>query len=67
MCDDNSGGCYTSTSLGYFVNGVPIYSWGDTMSYNSAGVWHNLALEFEKYDVDICFGHAGATYDYHRK
>lgn len=60
------GGCYTGTSLGYFVNGVPFWSWSDIRSYNNAGVWHNVAMKFEKYDMDICWGHA-ANGAYHRK
>ncbi len=60
------GGCYASTELGYFVNGVPIWNWADTTSYKSEDVSHNLAMKFEFYDVDMCFGHA-ASGEYHRK
>ncbi len=59
-------GCYASLELGYFVNGVPIWNWADTTSYNSQGVWHNNAIAFEWYDIDICLGHA-ASGEYHRK
>lgn len=62
----SASGCYTGNSLGYFVNGIPVWSWSDATSYNSAGVWHNAAMEFEKYDMDICIGHA-ANGNYHRK
>jgi len=60
------GGCYASTELGYFVNGIPIWNWADTTSYNSQGVWHNSAIGFEWYDIDVCLGHA-AQGEYHRK
>lgn len=53
--------------LGYFVNGAKLYSWGDTTSYNGQGAWYNLALKFEIYDVDMCFGHAGDMNVYHRE
>jgi hypothetical protein len=49
-----------------YVNGVPFFTWGDTTSYQSEGVWHNLAMSFELYDVDVCLGHA-AQGVYHRK
>jgi hypothetical protein len=52
--------------LGYFVSGVPVWDWSDTVSYNNAGVWYNLAMEFEQYDMDVCLGHA-ASGTYHRK
>lgn len=51
---------------GYFVNGVPFWSWSDATSYNSAGIWHNLAMKFEQYDMDVCVGHS-ASGVYHRK
>lgn len=50
--------------LGYLVNGTSVYGWGDGQSYNSDGVWWNLAPIAEVYDVDICGGHA-ANGDYH--
>jgi hypothetical protein len=58
--------CYTRNQLGYFVNGVGIFDWTDAHSYESQGEWNNLAMEFEKYDLDICLGHA-AEGVYHRK
>jgi hypothetical protein len=58
--------CYTRNQLGYFVNGVGIFDWTDAHSYQSQGEWNNLAMEFEKYDLDICLGHA-AEGVYHRK
>lgn len=60
------GGCYPSMKLGYYVSGVPVWDWSDTVSYNNAGVWYNLAMEFEQYDMDVCLGHA-ASGTYHRK
>ena len=52
--------------MGYLVNGVALWSWGDANSYNDAGVWHQLALKFESNDMDICTGHA-ARDTYHRE
>ncbi len=48
------------------MNGIPIWNWADTTSYNNQGVWHNSAIGFEWYDIDICLGHA-AQGEYHRK
>jgi len=52
------------SSIGYAVNGVSIFNWGDGHSYNDEGQWQTLAPEAEFYDVDICGGHA-ADGDYH--
>ncbi len=59
-------GCYANTELGYFINGVPIWNWADTTSYKSEDTWHNSAIAFEFYDLDICLGHAAQS-EYHRK
>lgn len=59
-------GCYYPNSQGHMVNGVAIFGWSDMNSYNSQGVWNNLAIKFEIYDLDICLGHA-ANGLYHRK
>jgi hypothetical protein len=48
------------------VNGVALYGWSDTLSYKSQGVWQNLAMSFEVYDMDPCYGHAAGT-QYHRE
>ena len=48
------------------MNGVALYGWSDTLSYNLQGVWQNLAMSFEFYDMDPCFGHAAGT-QYHRE
>ena len=50
--------------IGYFVNGVSIFNWGDGQSYNNQRVWFNLAAKAETYDLDVCDGHA-ARGDYH--
>ncbi|USD22175.1 YHYH protein [Microbulbifer variabilis] len=47
---------------GYWVNGTSIYQWSDGQVVD--GTWHTLAPVAEKYDVDICGGHA-ARGDYH--
>ncbi|WP_444932377.1 YHYH protein [Microbulbifer sp. SSSA002] len=47
---------------GYWVNGTSIYQWSDGQSVD--GTWHTLAPVAERYDVDICGGHA-ARGDYH--
>lgn len=59
-------GCYVGEQNGLFVSGALGFSWTDTTSYNSQGVWNNLAIAFEVYDLDICFGHS-ALGNYHRK
>lgn len=51
-------------ALGLFVNGVSIYNWSDGASYNNAGVWMNVAAQYEAYDLGPCRGHA-ANGDYH--
>lgn len=51
-------------TIGLWVNGVSVYGYSDGMSYNSEGVWPNLAPVFEVYDSDVCHGHA-AINDYH--
>ena len=57
--------CYSGLgAMGYAVNGASFYNWSDGQSYQNQGVWHNLAAEAERYDVDICGGHA-ANSDYH--
>lgn len=51
-------------ALGLFVNGVSVYNWSDGASYNSEGVWMNVAAKYEVYDLGPCGGHA-ANGDYH--
>lgn len=50
--------------VGIMVNGSSIYNWSDGFTYNQQGDWSNLAPEAERYDVDICGGHAAMS-DYH--
>ena len=59
-------GCYAlSGSQGTWVNGVYIYAWGDGNTYNSSGVWSQLAMEFEEYAMDVCTGHAAGAFGYY--
>ena len=51
-------------TVGLWINGVSVHGYSDGMSYNSEGVWTNLAPAFEVYDIDVCHGHA-ANNDYH--
>lgn len=60
------GGCYAGGTVGYFVNGVPAWSWTDANTYKREGVWYQTALGFELYDLDICLGHAAqGVYHHH--
>jgi len=52
-------------TVGYFVNGVPIFGPWDGVSYDDNDVWKQIAVNFEYYDVDICFGHAAQTIYHH--
>mgnify|MGYP000082205707 CR=1 FL=1 len=57
--------CYTGLgTMGLFVNGVSLFTWSDGQSYDNEGVFHNLAMVAEIYDVDLCGGHA-AQGEYH--
>ena len=59
-------GCYAlSGSQGTWVNGVYIYAWGDGSTYNDSGVWSQLAMEFERYAMDVCTGHAAGALGYY--
>ena len=65
MPEIGATGCYMAMGVaGYFVNGVPLYSIVDGLSYKSLSVWHNNAPAFEVYDMDLCSGHA-ALGQYH--
>lgn len=60
--EGNSNKCYAlSGKQGVWVNGVYLYVWGDGSTYNDDGVWSQLALEFEKYAMDVCAGHAAGN------
>ncbi len=64
--EDVDGACETGIgTIGYLVNGAGIFGWGDTQSYNGDGVFQNLAVAFEIYDLDVCAGHS-ANGDYHQ-
>lgn len=66
----SSAGCKTtasaSTAVGYAVNGVGLYNYKyeDQSTYLNLGVWTNNAVNFGKYDTDICGGHVHAA-EYH--
>ena len=52
----SSAGCTSGmAAIGYFVNGVAYYGWGDGVSYNSAGVWNN-AVVIKIVVIIICLG-----------
>lgn len=58
--------CYLPMGMqGMFVNGVQFFGWADGIDYLSKGYFHNIALVFEYYDFDICYGHATDTGVYH--
>lgn len=61
------GGCYTVGLVGQFINGIGIHSWMDMMSYQAKRVWHNIILEFDRFDMDICLGISTVKGVYHRK
>ena len=52
-------------AVGYFVNGAAIFGFSDTQSYSNQNIWHNIAQEFEVYDMDVCNGHASPNFQYH--
>ena len=57
--------CATGLGMvGLMVNGTSIYNWGDGQTEGD-GIWYNLAPVAEKYDVDICGGHAANGDYYH--
>jgi len=53
--------------IAWFVNGIALYGISDGHSYNEAGVWQNIAMEFNKYDFDVCNGEATTLSAYHRE
>jgi len=57
LCQANTG------SIGRWVNGVSMFNYWDGRSYDDENVWHRLAYYFEKYDLDICQGHAAGSID----
>lgn len=52
--------------VGIWLNGVFIYNWTDTFSYNRQGVWNHYAVAFRSKGMDVCLGHAGrGPYHHH--
>ncbi len=63
---DNTKRCYLPMGMqGMFVHGVQFYGWADGLDYKGDGYWHNIALAFEYYDFDICYGHGTNLGEYH--
>lgn len=60
-------GTHTSAArlghIGVFINGVPIYDSEDAMTYNSAGIWHQNAVMFEKDGFDCAKGHPSSVFN----
>lgn len=51
--------CYTTLAdVGIFLNGTVLFNWSDGQSFEGKGDWHNMAHIYEKYDFDVCQGHA---------
>ena len=44
---------------------MPFWSWDVGASFAHQDVWHNLALDFQWYDFDICMGLSGPGDVYH--
>ena len=55
----------TAGLVGLFTNGVPIYTFGDGMSWNSQGIWTRTAYFWELVSFDTCYGHADGQGNYH--
>lgn len=51
--------------IGLFVNGVAMYGFKDAFTYRNLATWERLAPEFERFDMDLCEGHADASGRYH--
>ena len=68
--ESTSSGCYTQSKspIGYWVNGVAIYSPASGSSYNNLDKWHYLSPVLNQYDVDICLGSVDSSTGqyYHR-
>ncbi len=52
-------------AVGVLIDGSVILSPCDGKSYNSAGVWHQLAYKFEGNDFDSTYGHSTPQGQYH--
>ena len=61
--EGSTGGCFTASGspIGYWVNGVAIYSPSSGHSYQNSDVWHYVNPVFDQYDVDICLGSVDST------
>ena len=55
----------TAGLMGLFTNGVPIYTYGDGMTWNSQGIWSRTAGFWEMGSFDTCYGHADGQGNYH--
>jgi hypothetical protein len=55
----------TAGLVGLFTNGVPIYTFGDGMSWKSQGIWTRTAYFWELSSFDTCYGHADVSGNYH--
>ena len=64
--EEYTGGCFMPMlgAVGYWVNGASIFGSSDGTTYNNENVWFSSAPEFERYDLDVCAGHA-ANSEYH--
>jgi hypothetical protein len=51
--------------VGLYKNGVPIYIFGDGMSWNNLGIWNRNAYFWEVSSFDSCYGHADVMGIYH--
>jgi YHYH protein len=48
------------------INGAQVWNWWDANTYNSGGVWHQTATNFEFDAMDVCWGHAAnGAYHHH--
>ena len=52
--------------VAWMVNGIALNGWSDGLSFSGSNVWQDVALEFVKDDLDVCYGEATATAPYHR-
>mmetsp|Transcript_33295 Transcript_33295/g.48199 ORF Transcript_33295/g.48199 Transcript_33295/m.48199 type:complete len:433 (+) Transcript_33295:1827-3125(+) len=64
--ESSAGGCTAPYGgpVAWLVNGVALYGWSDATSYQNGNVWQDVAMSFEIYDMDPCYGHA-AKEQYH--
>ncbi len=48
------------------MNGIPFHSWSNGRSYHESQNWYEIAIEWNKYELDICLGMSKGG-EYHRK